>query len=367
MADPARTVLLLAGRLPARADGCSVRALADRLERRGIPAEVLCASGGEAAGREPRVVESPGLGHRWGRVLAVRRLPFDEGLRRPDLLHVLGAAMAPVGLAIAEHWRLPYVQTIDEFLPPHARLRLSRRWSRGLIPVSRELADDLRRGLNVPARALHVVAPGVAIPSPSPAPTASGRVPVIGAAGPLVPASGLATFLAAARRVVDAGVDAEFVVAGQGEDEVDLRRRADRLGIADRVTFTEMPLAGLRFWNVLDVFCQTSIVPTVGPGLRLAMASGVPSIASDIVGLRTLVADGETGLRVPPGDPAALAATILELLADPDRARAIGDGGRALIRREFDPDDEARALVAVYRAALAADEARAARAAVAVG
>ena len=37
------------------------------------------------------------------------------------------------------------------------------------------------------------------------------------------------TFLAAARRVLDSGVDAEFVIAGQGEDEVDLRRRADRL------------------------------------------------------------------------------------------------------------------------------------------
>ncbi len=83
MADPARTVLLLAGRLPALSDGCPVRALADRLERRGIPAQVLCASGGEGAGRDPRVVECPGLGHRWGRRLAVRRLPFDEGLRRP--------------------------------------------------------------------------------------------------------------------------------------------------------------------------------------------------------------------------------------------------------------------------------------------
>jgi glycosyltransferase involved in cell wall biosynthesis len=273
--------------------------------------------------------------------------------------------MAPVGLAIAEHWRLPYVQTIDEFLPPHARLRLSRRWLRCLIPVSRELADDLVRELDVPGRLLSVVSPGVAVSPQAPAAVSPSRVPVIGTAGPLVPASGFATFLAAARRVVDAGIDAEFVIAGQGADEVDLRRRADRLKIADRVTFSDQPGASLRFWNVLDVFCQTSIVPTVGQGLLQAMASGVAPIASDIEGLRTLVAEGETGLRVPPGDAAAFARRILDLLTDRDRARSLGARAREFVSREFDPDKEARKLDAVYLSALATDEAPTARTALA--
>src|SRR5512135_3040388 len=183
-------------------------------------------------------------------------------------------------------------------------------------------------------------------------PARSAHVPVIGTAGPLVSASGFATFLVAARRVLDAGVDAEFVIAGQGDDEVDLRRRADRLRIADRMTFTGHPVVGLRFWNVLDVFCQTSIAPSVGRTLAMALASGVPSIASDVEGLRALVEDGVTGLRIPPGNSAALARTILDLLRDPEGARSLGARGCEVIRRAFDPEAESRNLVSIYHALL---------------
>ena len=53
----------------------------------------------------------------------------------------------------------------------------------------------------------------------------------------------------------------------------------------------------------------------VGRTLALAMAYGVPAVATDLEGLRSLVQHGVTGLSVPPGDSAALARTILELLA----------------------------------------------------
>ena len=153
--------------------------------------------------------------------------------------------------------------------------------------------------------------------------------------------------------MIDAGVDAEFVIAGQGVDEVDLRRRADRLRIADRVTFAGIPVVGLRFWSVLDVFCQPSLVPSVPRTLATALAFGVPSIASDIEGLRALISHGRNGLRVVPGDSAALSRSVLELLADPDRARLLGAEGRVLIQRDYHPDTEARLLAEVYARALA--------------
>ena len=352
MDDLARRVLLLAGRLGAHDDGWSICSFLERLEGLGISAQVLCVSRADGAGSDDRVVEFPALGHRWHRVLGIRRLDFGGRLKVPGLMHVLHSAMEPVGVAIAEHWRLPYVQTIDEFLAPSGRLRLSRRWCRGLVAVSRDLADDLARILKVPGPMLSVVPPGITAAEGAAIPARSARVPVIGTAGPLVAASGFATFLVAARRVLDAGVDAEFVIAGQGEDEVDLRRRADRLRIADRMTFTGHPVVGLRFWNVLDVFCQTSLVPSVGRTLAMALASGVPSIASDVEGLRALVEDGVTGLRIPPGDSAALARTILDLLRDPEGARSLGARGREVIRRAFDPEAEARNLVTVYHTVL---------------
>jgi glycosyltransferase involved in cell wall biosynthesis len=353
------TVLLLAARLGEPDDPGPIVSLLDRLAGMNIAAQVLCvARGGET---DCRVIERPRLGHRWHRLFAARRLSFDEPLRRPGLLHVVHPTMGALGLAIADHWKIPYVLTVDEFLPPAGRLKLSRRWCRGLIATSHELADDLIQTLRIPRGFLTVVPPGIAIPEECSATSRRGAVPVIGTAGRLVASAGIVEFLNAARRVLDAGVDAEFLIAGQGEAEVDLRRRAARLRIGERITFAGQNVVGLRFWRVLDVFCQTALTPTVGRTLALAMAFGVPCVASDLDGLRTLVNHGETGLRVPPGDSGALARTILDLLGDPPRTRALGQAGRESIRRGFDPAFEAQALAALYRRVLTESNASATR------
>ena len=352
MDDLSRTVLLLAGRLGDPDDIGPIAPLLEQLANQGIAAQVLCVAQADAGSAGFRVFELPGLGRRWHRSLAIRRLRFDEGLRRPELLHVIDPSMGAAGLAIAEQAKIPYVQTVNEFLPPQARLRLSRRWCRGLIATSRDLAEDLVQNLNVPRDFLSVIPPGIAIPDESSATTRRGNVPVIGTAGALAANAGMATFLNAARRVIDAGIDAEFLIAGQGESDGDLRRRAGRLRIADRVTFAGRQVFGPRFWGVLDVFCQTSLFPTVGRTLAQAMAFGVPCIANDLEGLQALVKHGETGVRVPPGDSGALARTILELLADPGRTLALGLAGREAIRRDFDPATEARLLAGLYRRTL---------------
>ncbi len=284
--------------------------------------------------------------------LTVRALRFGEHLARPSLLHVLQSRMGEAGLAIAEHWRIPVIQSVDEFVPPGGRLRLSRRWCRRLVATSRALADDLINALGVPPEWVTVINPGIEAPDDPPARDHAPRVPVIGTAGTLVAGSGFVTFLNAARKVIDAGIDAEFVLAGQGSDEVDLRRRAHRLRISDRVTFAGIPVVGLRFWSVLDVYCQPAVIPTVGRALATALAFGVPSIASDIVGLRALIEHGRNGLLVPPSDATALAAQILELLRDHEAAQALGRAGRELIHREYNPELEALLLGGVYRDAL---------------
>ena len=117
MAEPARSILLVAGRLGIHDEGWSIRPFLDRLERLGLVAQVLCISAAGEAASDYRVVDCPGLGRRWGAPLSVRGLRFGERLNGPDLCHVLQSRLSDVGLAIAEHWRVPYVQTIDEFVP----------------------------------------------------------------------------------------------------------------------------------------------------------------------------------------------------------------------------------------------------------
>ncbi len=96
-----------------------------------------------------------------------------------------------------------------------------------------------------------------------------------------------------------------------------------------------------------------SIVPeTFGLGVLEAMALGKPVVASRLGGLAELVADGETGLLVAPGDPAALAAAIGRLLADAPAREAMGRAARVRAERYSAPHVVPR-VEAVYRSLVA--------------
>src|SRR5205814_6501455 len=83
------------------------------------------------------------------------------------------------------------------------------------------------------------------------------------------------------------------------------------------------------------------------------MAAGLPVVASDVGGVAEAVADGETGLLVPAGDPTALARALEQLLQDVELRRRLGARGRERARERFDVDRFRAAHVALYRRELA--------------
>ncbi len=91
-----------------------------------------------------------------------------------------------------------------------------------------------------------------------------------------------------------------------------------------------------------------------GFGLALleAMLAGKPVVASRVSSAPEIVTDGETGLLVPPDDPAALAGAVSTLLADPARSAAMGAAGLARARREFSVTRMAELTVVVYAGVL---------------
>ena len=147
---------------------------------------------------------------------------------------------------------------------------------------------------------------------------------MVGTAGPALEGSGFGCFLEAARLVLNSGRDCEFLIARQGDAALDLRRHAQSLGIADRVSVVDFAALGPRIWTVLDLYCQPSLVPSTGRTMALALARSIPSIASRVKVLDTLIDDGTTGLLVPPDQPEALAAAITRMFDDPDQALAMG-------------------------------------------
>lgn len=130
-----------------------------------------------------------------------------------------------------------------------------------------------------------------------------------------------------------------LLVMGDGPDAGALQAEAVVLGVAPAVEFAGMlpnPEVRRRLAGV-DLFC----LPSTGEGtpstVLEAMAAGVPVLASRVGGIPEVVQNGTTGVLVPPGDAAALAAALLALGEDPARCRALGQSGRRRYLAAFTP------------------------------
>jgi len=131
-----------------------------------------------------------------------------------------------------------------------------------------------------------------------------------------------------------------------------LEARAAALQVADRVHFTGWRSDIAAVMAGLDVAVNPSIEESACGTMveALLMRRGV--VASDVGGLPDTVQHGKTGLLVPPANPAALAAAVTELLADPARRLAMGSRGREHCLRRFDIDATVAQVEDIYADAL---------------
>ncbi len=137
--------------------------------------------------------------------------------------------------------------------------------------------------------------------------------------------------------------DWRFVHVGGGPLKQQLRKKAIALGIADRIDWRG-PLAQrelLELYRSSDIFALASRVARDGdrdglPNVLMeAQSQGLPCVATRVSAIGELVRDGVSGLLVPENDPAALAAALAALIADPARRRALGEAGEARVRAQF--------------------------------
>jgi D-inositol-3-phosphate glycosyltransferase len=182
-----------------------------------------------------------------------------------------------------------------------------------------------------------------------------GDAPLVLWAGRLVRWKGTIDALRAAAL---AGSCGHLAIAGRGPEEPRLRDAAKALGIAERVHFlgtvSHADLPSL--YRAADIVVGTSFAnETFGMVLAEASACARPVIATRFGGFPEVVRDGETGLLVPPRDPAALARAITDLISDSERARRMGAAGRAFVTAEFAWPVVTDRVLRVYREALGAD------------
>jgi glycosyltransferase involved in cell wall biosynthesis len=138
---------------------------------------------------------------------------------------------------------------------------------------------------------------------------------------------------------------------GRGAYAAELRQRIAALGLQGDVAMPghqeDLPAAFLLAELALHASTDAE---AFGRTIVEAQAMARPVIAADLGAPRETVREGETGWRVPPGDPAALAAAIARALALPAAARAaIGARAQAVVHADFTTAAMQRATLAVYR------------------
>jgi len=180
------------------------------------------------------------------------------------------------------------------------------------------------------------------------------------AVGRLVEKKGFPVLVDACAHLRARGLAFTCDVVGAGPQEDVLRRAIDAAGLGDRIvlrgplaleaiaeTMREATTVVLPCIRALDG--NVDALPTV---LLEAMASGVPVISTRLSGIPEIIADGETGYLVTPGDAAELADTLARLLTDPERVRRMGRAARVRAEHLFD----LRTNVATLRGWLAAGD-----------
>jgi len=192
-----------------------------------------------------------------------------------------------------------------------------------------ETLRRLRRELGIPARAQVVIS-----------------------VGRLSPVKGHRVLVEAL--ALPAGQAPHLLLVGEGPERPALGALARRLGVCDRVHFAGRRERGevAALLHLAQVFVLPSYYEGFGLALLEAQAAGLAVVATDVGGVREVLAGGRTGLLVPLGDPEALAEAVGRVLTDRALAGRLAREGRQRVVQEFPVERMVERYRAVYRRAL---------------
>ena len=333
--------------------------LAAALARRGADVRVLCLAEEGGLFRELSAAGVPAACIRMGSRIDPRgwrrALAFADP--RPDVVITRGVSGQIVGEAIARRARAPHALNEHTPLTPAGDLLPMRRhqWllTRLVAPrvdhvlavTSRQIEPLARLGYR--RDRIEVIANGVfdsAVPLGSPEPRGRDGFTVLYAAR-LEPEKGVGVFIRAVSEARRSDPKIRGLVAGDGPERHRLERLAAGSGVELLGGRDDVP----KLMAAADAVALTSEAEALPMSVLEAMASARPVVAADVGGTAEAVVHGETGLLVPAGDTDAAAQALLELAADPEHARRMGDAGRTRQLELFDGER----MVERYERALA--------------
>ncbi|MCB1182870.1 glycosyltransferase [bacterium] len=264
---------------------------------------------------------------------------------KPSVFGALMAGRAGAGVTATCHlWYKGDDRPLKMRAMIAAELRFYRRFRR-VVAVSAPIRDELVRA-GVPAGRIAVIENGVAVGDEAAPPPAAveriraelgldpacwllvntGRLTAQKAQADLVDAVGL---LRAAGRAVQA------LIVGEGELESELKARIARADLEDHVRLLGFRDDVAALLRAADAFVLPSLDEGMPMSLLEAAAAGLPAVVTPVGDIPRLIEDRVSGLVVPSGDPAALAAALAGLMDAPDRGRGWADEARRRVEETY--------------------------------
>lgn len=292
---------------------------------------------------------------------------------RPDVLHVHDWLTAQSGVLLRSALDVPLVLTVHATESGRTGGVLGTALSRGVdavegwivgaadrvIVCSDYMRDEVIDLFDCDADALTVIPNGI---DPQDWLTSESRkramrrrfgTPFIGFSGRLEAEKGVQTLIDAMPAIRRAVPDIHAVVIGTCGAERELRDRVRRRRLAETVSFTGyVSDEDLRaIIGASSVAVVPSLYEPFGFVALEAMVLGTPLVAARTGGLAGIVEEGTTGWLFTPGDPADLAATVIDVLGNPARARRSVAAARRAVAEQYGWPAIAEATEAVYRGA----------------
>jgi glycosyltransferase involved in cell wall biosynthesis len=280
------------------------------------------------------------------------------------------SAGVPGGLFKRFHPEVPYVLTIQEGDPPEHIERQMRIFG-PLFPAGFVRADKVqvistflgKWAQRMGARDIEVIPNGVDLTrfgrSIAPSKRAELRIrmrakedeTLLITSSRLVPKNGV-DIVIEALAILPARV--KFAVAGDGPEESRLRELVLEKGLDGRVTFLgEVSQRDLpEYLLSADIFIRTSRSEGQGISFIEAMASGLPTIGTDVGGIPDFLTEGETGFVCRPESPQSAAEAILRVQEDPTKTQEIVGRARALVSNHYDWDAVAARMSNLFKSCL---------------
>jgi glycosyltransferase involved in cell wall biosynthesis len=178
---------------------------------------------------------------------------------------------------------------------------------------------------------------------------------LLGTVANLFPRKGYEVMLRALPAILSSVPTVHYVIVGSDDHNYAdrLKRLAQELKIADLVHIVGFQDPVTPFLAPLDLYVHPALMEGFGIAVVEAMAMGKAVVATTTGGVPEVVAQGETGLLVPPGDAEALAAAVVTLLKDRARRKQMGLCGKARARERFSLEASVAQVEQLYGEVLA--------------